>query len=81
MQEERDEEIKMMAKKAVTKVLGKLKGTQWDPLPGPDIDYSDLRKLLDKGVVRFARYGDYGRHVEGECQRVRSESFESGSID
>ena len=70
MQDERDEEIKMMAKKTVTKVLGKLKGTQWDPLPGPEIEYSDLRKLLDKGVVRYARYGDYGKHVEGENEYV-----------
>ncbi|CAI7802066.1 unnamed protein product, partial [Closterium sp. NIES-53] len=64
IQAERDEVARIGWKRAVKKLLGRLRGSQWDPLPGADVDFADFWALLQMGRVKFVNYGDNGRFVE-----------------
>ncbi|CAI5515921.1 unnamed protein product [Closterium sp. Naga37s-1] len=65
IQAERDEVARIGWKRAAKKLLGRLRGSQWDPLPGADVDFADFWALLQMGRVKFVNYGDNGRFVEG----------------
>ncbi|CAI5484555.1 unnamed protein product [Closterium sp. Yama58-4] len=64
IQAERDEVARLGWKRAAKKLLGRLRGSQWDPLPGADVDFADFWALLQMGRVKFVNYGDNGRFVE-----------------
>ncbi|CAI5951476.1 unnamed protein product [Closterium sp. NIES-65] len=64
IQAERDEVARIGWKRAAKKLLGRLRGSQWDPLPGADVDFADFWALLQMGRVKFVNYGDNGRFVE-----------------
>lgn len=64
-QVEREADLSAQFRKQGLALTGRLKGTPHQPLPGADMDYSDLLALLQQGRVQYAEYGDYGRHVAG----------------
>ncbi|CAI8598847.1 unnamed protein product [Vicia faba] len=49
--------------RALLRVRGKLKGTEWDPEDSHRIDFSDFLKLLDSNNVQFIEYSDYGQNL------------------
>ncbi|GJP46786.1 hypothetical protein CLOM_g6029, partial [Closterium sp. NIES-68] len=64
IQAERDEVARIGWKRTAKKLLGRLRGSQWDPLPGADVDFADFWALLQMGRVKFVNYGDNGRLIE-----------------